>query len=232
MRVPQSAMKSYNAPSILTLGHISDTMTDDALDQTPAPDQAGAEDLDSRFRLIGILPLIFFAGQGIFYWFDGSLGNMLWMCNIGNLVLAIAIFAGAREVIRAIAIWTIPGLVIWFFFAFLPIGFVFTSALAHLGSLAVALVVLRKIRVDRMAWLFAFGWYLLMQAVARLATAPALNVNLAHRVQPGLESTFTSYWKFWLALAATVAAGLWLIGMVFKLIWPDRRVSEPIEPAA
>lgn len=188
--------------------------------------------LDSRFRLLGILPLVFFAGQAGFYWRDGSLGNVLWMCNIGNLLLAIGIFAGSRELVRAIALWTIPGLVIWFLFALLPIGFVISSAFAHVGGLVVALFVLRKVRVDRMAWLFAFGWYLVMQAVARLITDPDLNVNLAHRIQPGMETAFTSYWKFWLVLTATVATALWLIGMVLNLMWPDRLVKKSAAPAA
>jgi len=157
---------------------------------------------DANFRLLGVLPLIFFAGQFIFYWRGGSLGNMLWMCNIGNLLLAIGIFIGHRELIRATAIWTIPGLVIWLVYVIPHYGFVTTSALAHVGGCAVALVALRKIGVDRFAWAYAFGWYLVLEGVSRLATTPELNVNVAHVIQYGLNSAFTSYWKFWLVMSA------------------------------
>jgi hypothetical protein len=42
--------------------------------------------ITSRFRLLGLLPLGFFLSQSIHYWRFGQFGNMLWMCNIGNLL--------------------------------------------------------------------------------------------------------------------------------------------------
>jgi hypothetical protein len=75
--------------------------------------------------------------------------------------------------------------------------------------------------MDRIAWLYAFTWYLIMQLAARLITAPDLNVNVAFRIQPGWEHTFSSYWKFWIVMSAVVAACLWVIGKVLSLIWPS-----------
>ena len=66
-----------------------------------------------RFRVIGLLPLTFFLAQAIHYWRVGGMGNLLWMCNVGNLLLAIGLFFNHRELIRAAAIWTIPGLLLW-----------------------------------------------------------------------------------------------------------------------
>jgi len=173
-----------------------------------------------KFRWLGFLPLVFFTAQAIFYWRNGSLGNMLWMCNIGNLLLAIALLIGHREMIRATGIWTIPGLVVWFLYVILPSGFVFSSTLAHVGGFIVAMIALRKVRVDRRAWLYAFIWYLVIEAISRLTTSSNLNVNLAYQIQPGWESRFTSFWKFWLAMTVVVAVGLWMIGRVLNLIWP------------
>src|SRR5258708_2314207 len=68
---------------------------------------------EKRFRLLGLLPLIFFLSQAIHYWRVGGAGNLLWMCNVGNLLLAIGLFIERRELIRGAAIWTIPGLAIW-----------------------------------------------------------------------------------------------------------------------
>jgi L-asparagine transporter-like permease len=76
--------------------------------------------------------------------------------------------------------------------------------------------------MDRIAWLYAFVWYLFMQLAARLLTSAPFNVNLAHRVQPGWGNTFSSYWKFWIVLTVVVAAGLWIIGLVLSRIWPAR----------
>src|SRR2546428_8071704 len=180
-----------------------------------------ARQLDTRFRLIGLLPLTFFLAQTIHYWRVGGMGNLFWMCNVGNLLLALGLFLNHRELIRAAAIWTIPGLLIWIRYVLFEYDFVVSSALAHVGGIIVALIVLRRVRMDRIAWVYAFVWYLFMQVVSRLTTSPELNVNVAHRIQPGWGNIFSSYWKFWIVMCAVVAAGLWLIGLVLSWIWPS-----------
>lgn len=180
---------------------------------------------DTRFRLIGLLPLTFFLAQTVHYWRVGGLGNLLWMCNVGNLLLAAGLFLNHRELIRAAAIWTIPGLGIWIRYVVLEYDFVFSSTLAHVGGIVVALIVLRRVRMDRIAWAYAFGWYLLMQVVSRLATDPRLNVNVVDRIQTGWENVFSSYWKFWIVMSVVVAFCLWVIGMVGGRIWPVVQTS-------
>ena len=174
---------------------------------------------------MGLLPLIFFLAQTVHYWRFGGLGNLLWMCNIGNLLLAVGLFLNHRELIRAAAIWTIPGLAIWFWYVWLEGSTGFSSTLAHVGGLVVALIVLRRVRMDRLAWFYAFVWYLFMQIVSRALTAPDLNVNVAYHIQSGWENAFASFWKFWLTMTVVAAACLWAIGKVFSLIWPARSVS-------
>jgi hypothetical protein len=179
-----------------------------------------AGQLDTRFRLIGFLPLTFFLAQAFHYWRFGGAGNLLWMCNIGNLLLAAALFLDQRELIRATALWTIPGLVIWIRYVLFEYDFVISSALAHVGGIIVGLIVLRRVRMNRIAWVYAFAWYLFMQIVSRVVTDPLLNVNLAHRIQTGWENTFSSYWKFWFVLTLLVGSCLWAIGMILSWIWP------------
>jgi len=177
----------------------------------------------NRFRLIGLLPLAFFAAQVVHYWRFGGLGNLAWMCNVGNLLLAIGLFLNHKELVRASAIWTVPGLGVWFWYVWLPGGF--TSALAHVGGIIVGLFVLSYVRMDRIAWLYAFAWYLFMQLVSRLITSPEINANVAHHMQTGWETIFGSYWKFWLVMSALVAAVLWSIGMVLSWVWPARSIA-------
>lgn len=175
-----------------------------------------------RFRLIGLLPLTFFLAQMAHYWRVGGMGNLLWMCNIGNLLLAIGLFLNHRELIRATAIWTIPGLGVWMRYVLFEYDFVVSSALAHVGGIIIALLVLRRVRMDRIAWVYAFAWYLFMQIVSRLATPPVLNVNVSHRVQTGWENAFSSYWKFWIVMTVVGALCLWAIGLILSSIWPAR----------
>jgi hypothetical protein len=174
----------------------------------------------TRLRLLGLLPLIFFLSQGVHYWRINQLGHMLWMCNVGNLLLALGLFLEKPLVIRLSAIWMIPGLIIWFLYVVLAWGVFLTSTLAHVGGLTVALIALSKVGMDRTAWRWAFGWYLVVQLLSRFVTPRDLNVNLAHTIQPGWERTFESYWIFWLTLTLLTAIVLWLSGLLFWSIWP------------
>src|SRR6266446_6752566 len=103
--------------------------------------------LSSQFRTLGFLPLVFFLGQAIHYWQISQLGHMLWMCNIGNLVLALGLFFEAAILIRVAVIWMVPGVVVWFVyvvptwgmlltgrFSYTELFGVLTSTLAHLGG--------------------------------------------------------------------------------------------------
>lgn len=175
----------------------------------------------SKLRLLGIFPLIFFLAQAVHYWPINELGNLFWMCNVGNLILALGLFLEKPGVIRLAAIWMIPGLFIWIIYVVLAWGVFLSSTLAHVGGLAVALIAIRQVGMDRTAWRWALGWYLVVQLLSRFFTAPALNVNLAHAVQPGWDRTFPSYWTFWLVLTATTILSVWLSGMLLWSLWPS-----------
>ena len=145
---------------------------------------------------------------------------MLWMCNIGNLLLAIGLFLENALLIRIAIIWMIPGFVIWFLYVVMAWGIFFSSTLAHVGGIVVGMIALRKVGMDRRAWLYAFGWYLLIQLLSRLLTSSDLNVNLSHRIQSGWEQTFSAYWQFWLTLTLATATILWVIGSMLWKVWP------------
>jgi len=187
---------------------------------TPSPDQL--QTYDRRFRLLGFLPLIFFFAQALHYWRINELGTMLWMCNTGNLVLALGLFFEKPVWIRIAVMWMVPGLMVWIVYVLLPWGIFLSSILAHVGGLAVGLIALRRVRMDRTAWLYALVWYFVMQLLSRLFTPVALNVNVAHNVQAGWEQTFNSYWKFWIVLAMIAVAQLMLLNLAFYKLWPEK----------
>ena len=176
-------------------------------------------------RLLGLLPLIFFFAQAIHYWRTNELGHVLWMCNIGNLILALGLFLDKPALVRLSAIWMIPGIVVWFIYVVLAWGMFLSSTLAHVGGLAVSMIALKWYRMDRNAWRYAFGWYLVVQLVSRFVTPAALNVNLAHSVAQGWERTFHSYWSFWLVLTAVAAVVLWVSGIILWAIWRPQQLE-------
>ncbi len=188
---------------------------------------------DKQFRLLGFLPLMFFFAQAIHYWQINQLGHMLWMCNIGNLLLALGIFFEQALLIRVAVIWSMPGVVAWCLYVVPTWGMliagkasgsefygVLSSTLAHVGGLSVGILVLRKVRMNGGAWAYSFLWYFIVQLASRLFTPIAFNVNLSQRIQEGWEGIFTSYWKFWLVLSLLVGSCLWLLDLLLKRLWP------------
>jgi hypothetical protein len=169
---------------------------------------------------LGFLPLAFFLAQGVHYWRIDQLGHMLWMCNIGNLLLAIGLFLGQPVLVRVAAIWSIPGVFIWFRYVVMEWGLFGSSMAAHVGGLIVSLIALRKVRVDRVSWLYCVSWFLILQLLARLTTPPEMNVNVSQTVYQGWQQTFTVYWKFWLVTTLLMAVGFWLLGLVLNRLWP------------
>jgi hypothetical protein len=144
------------------------------------------------------------------------------MCNIGNLLLAIGLFFWIRRLMQVAIIWTIPGMLIWILYVVLAWGVFFSSTLAHVGGLLVGMFVLRKIGMYRLTWLYAFGWYLLVQFLSRVFTVAELNVNLAHRIQPGWETRFGNYEQFWIVLTLVVGLTLFGLEIFFRRVWPGQ----------
>jgi hypothetical protein len=180
----------------------------------------------SWFRILGLFPLAFFFAQANHYWGINELGHMLWMCNIGNLVLAIGLFFNNALLIRVAVIWMFPGLAVWLVYVALAWGMFLSSTLAHVGGMIVGLVAIRRVGMDQTAWRFALGWYLIVQFLSRLLTPANLNVNVAHSVDEGWRQTFNGYWKFWVVLTVITALVLWLIGTALNRIWPSRIPSK------
>lgn len=178
---------------------------------------------DVQFRALGFLPLAFFLAQAGHYWRTDELGHMLWICNIGNFVLAIGLFLNWPLLIRVAVIWTIPGLAVWLIYVVMSWGVFLSSTLAHVGGIVVGLVAIRKIGMDRSAWFYALCWYLVVQLLSRFITPVELNVNVAHTIEPGWRQTFGAYWKFWVVLALATAIVLWLLGLLLSKLWPAKR---------
>ena len=193
----------------------------------PLPSPVNRNELN--FRLTGILPLLFFIFQSLHYWRlsdPSELGHMLWPCNIGNLVLAIGILTNRGSLIRVSTLWMIPGVVVWFIYVVLTWGVFLTSTLAHVGGVTVALFAVYRVGMDKTAWLYAFGSYLVLQLLSRLFTAPALNVHLAHGIYGSWQGTFDSYWKFWLITTIVAALILFALGIVLWKVWPAKKKNK------
>ena len=150
----------------------------------------------------------------------GTPGHILWMCHITNLLLALGLFFGQRELVRMSVLWLIIGIPLWALdMARFGIRELTTFG-THIGGLIVGIVALYQVRGGRKSWLYALVFYLVLQLVCRIATPPELNVNTAHHVYRGWEMLFTNYQFFWVVITVLSGVVLWGIGKVFIRLFP------------
>ena len=183
----------------------------------PSPVRQGVA---ATLRLLGFLPLAFFIAHLSFYWRNGGMENMLWMCNVANFMLAAGLFLGVRWMIRVAVLWLIPGLPLWLYYVAVNGGWLVTSFFTHIGGLIVGLLALYEIGSGRWTWLHGFVLFLIVQQLSRTFTLPQSNVNAAHIVDPAWAGVFISYWSYWLATTLAVASVLWVLGLILLKLFP------------
>ncbi len=176
--------------------------------------------MTATFRLLGIFPLFFFLAHLFHSWNQGTLGNMLWICYIGNLLLALGMFLKLSVCIRVAVSWLIPGLVLWVWFVVLKGEWIFTAFLTHIGGLIIGLIAFSKVRADNKTWIYSIAFFLFIQLISRIITPATLDVNIAHNIYKGWDIIFSKYWQFWLAMTFSVVVLQWFIGIVLLKLWP------------
>lgn len=174
-------------------------------------------------RWFGLIPLVFFLGRVIYFANQGSAGQIwqiLWLCHLGNLLLSLGLLLNQPLLTRVAVLWLILGLPLWLsdVAQFGLEGL--TSAATHLGGVAVGFIALRQIGFSSGVWLYALGWYVLMQIICRLWTPAELNINIAHAVYRGWEGLFPDYAIYWALTTASAAAILYLLERLLIRLFP------------
>src|SRR5437867_1773696 len=148
------------------------------------------------FRLLGFLPLIFFLVNWSHHAANGDPGNILWLCNLNNLLLAFGLLFDLPVLARIAILWLIPGLPLWLIESWEFQGFPMTSVLSHIGALVFGLMILRTIRMKSNTWVYATLYALGVQRLCRLVTRKELNVNVAFAPYSGWDQVFPRYFYF------------------------------------
>jgi len=178
-----------------------------------------------RFRLLGILPLLFFLARVFEYVYRAKTPEqILWSCHISNLMLAVGILLCNPWLIRIAAFWQILGLPPWIIDMVVSKLVTPVSIFSHLGGVTVALIALWVVGAKRGSWLPSLLYFLILQQITRLLTVPGpyTNVNVAHFAYGGMKDWFGSYWTYWLANTAAVLVTLWMIDWVLAKLFPPR----------
>ena len=178
-----------------------------------------------RFRLLGIVPLLFFLARVIQYvYFAKTPEHILWSCHISNLMMAIGLFCAWPWLIRISVFWQILGVPPWVLDMWVSKLVTPVSVFTHLGGVIFAIVAIRQVGAKRWSWIPSLVYFLVLQQITRLLTEPGIytNVNVAHFGYGPTKDWFASYWTYWMANTAATAATLWIIELVLLKLFPQR----------
>jgi hypothetical protein len=140
-----------------------------------------------------------------------STWQILWFCNLSNLVLGLAIFLKIRDLVFVCATILTIGLPVWIFDFLVNGDFHPFSILTHVVSPALGFAVSRAWgRSVRVLWQVP-AFYLLLQLVARLFTPAADNINVAFAVYNPVKSLFPNFYIYSLVNLAGLTAFGWVM---------------------
>ncbi len=162
-------------------------------------------------------------------------GNLLWMCHVTTLLLAVGLIGSMASVIRLVTPWTILGLPIWLVDA-LSVGTTRIAVLSHVVVPMTAVVALSQVGAARSAWRAtgaAMAFHVGLQLLCHVATRPKLNVNLSHKIYPFFGSAVVnSYALYWTITAVVLTACLYGLHVTFKRRFPPLSLDDLLDSRA
>jgi hypothetical protein len=155
------------------------------------------------------------------YWKLERSAEILWLCNVANLVLAVGLIARSERLLWIAALWLAAGLPLWVWDVAFRERLFLHSVLTHPVAAMLALLLLRNASrgPKRWVWLEALAGGLAVQIISRFVTPAALNVNASQRPYAAVAVFFESYALYFICNALFVGALLFAVQwMLAKLI--------------
>ncbi len=173
--------------------------------------------VSSRMRILGALPVFFYAIHAGFWVVRGVPENALWTCHIASFLIGAGMIFLRPRLAAVGLLWVMMGLPLWILDLSAGGEFLPTSALTHVGAPATALFFFRRTAFPRGSWWRAVLVLGLLVLLTRLITPAEENVNLAHGIWKGWEGTFyhshALYVGFFLCVSGlSFLAGEFLLG--------------------
>jgi hypothetical protein len=157
---------------------------------------------EKLLRTLGLVALCIYIAHGLNHLRLGESRDMLWICNIAPITLAIGCLLVRPTLIAMALMWLTLGTPLWLLDILGGGSWMVTSLFTHFGGWAIAFVAIRRTGIARRSWVHASIGILLAQIAARLFTRPEYNINLAHKVWAGWEHVFPSFPVYWTVLVA------------------------------
>jgi hypothetical protein len=141
----------------------------------------------------------------------GEAYDLLWVCNVAPLVLAIGCALRLPGPVAVATLWLFYGTPVWLVDLATGAGIILTSVLPHLLCPVLGVLALREVGLPRHAWLRASGALVVLMIVTRLITPPTANVNLVHAIWHGWEKVFRTHAAY-LAFGLSTSALTYFVG--------------------
>ncbi|MBL8020693.1 MAG: hypothetical protein JNM27_13565 [Leptospirales bacterium] len=161
-------------------------------------------------RFLAVFPLFFFLLKVYQYRASTDQGQILWWCNISNLLLGLAILAGNARGVWLASFMLILGTPIWLLDVWATGDFTIYSVFTHIISPGMGIYCVRRLAVTRGIWWQSMLYYFSLMLLSRMLTAPALNVNLAHDIYASAKPFIQNYWLYTAMNSSLLAVSLFI----------------------
>jgi hypothetical protein len=154
---------------------------------------------------LGSLALLFYLVHALYWILEGAASNAIWACHLGALLISTGWLILIPALNAVGTLWLGLGNLLWISDLLAGATFYPTSALTHLGGIAVGIWGVAEMGIPKRSWLRAALGLIPLWLATRWLSDPGENVNMAFRVYSGWEGRFPHYWIF-LALLLSAAA--------------------------
>lgn len=173
-----------------------------------------------------LVPLLALAAAAIDYAGRGTMFNLLWICNVCNVVLIAGMLRKNATLVWVATLWLIAGTPMWIMDDVLHHTFTPHAVLTHVGSAAVGLLWMRSAPAPKAVWMHAIGLAVGLLFLTHYVSPPELNVNVAHRSY--FEVPFVRSHVVYVALNLGLFAGiLWVMENAIKRWLPTTKRLAP-----
>jgi hypothetical protein len=161
-------------------------------------------------RAWGLVAIAFFATHAANLLAHGLGEHALWSCNLASLLVAAGFLFGRPALNGVGFLWLAVALPAWVWSLFASDAvFLWSTALVHVGNLAVATWGVRTMGIPRGTWWRALLGLVALWAVTRFGFRFETNVNLARTFWFGWEARLVPY-PVYMAILFTLEAAVFL----------------------